>query len=446
MPSSRQTSEDVETMRKAIPAALQPTALSRDATAATLAAHRRRAWAWLWGGCAAMVAGLAVGPSADEAGISWLNEVAVFCVGGGPVVMTVGVATLVNCRRMRRALMTRPWAACTAVAIPLGQGAPRVVLRDPVSGGLLPLTVRTVQQRYHLAAPGPGGVLWWCGDPRAGGVLAQPGGEQLLWARPTRAERARRSDVQAAEHKGLLSRAHPPQPQAVVSDEPIQHREPDLSYAAMAAAASRLVFPDESPGRPHRDPDVRTVPWWRIRALLEISQLWPTAVNALRALALVLAWLLVRQAGLPILLVAAVLCGINALRFGYGMIVGIPAVKALARATRAPVPVPKRYVLLPGPDDGLVLVLFPAHGGPTDLPEAAMEVNPPGTPRHPWSGMPPLVGTAELHGWLDDGPTVVPWIDGRPLWPRQPYESVNPNDQRDRDYFVALVGDTVPEA
>ncbi|MEU6379328.1 hypothetical protein [Streptomyces sp. NPDC046909] len=428
-------------MRKAIPAVLQATALGLDATGAAVAGHRRRAWAWFWGGFAAIAAGLAVGPSADEAGISWLNEVAVFCVGGGPVAMTVGMATFVNCRRMRRALMTRPWSACAAVAIPLGQGAPRVVLRDPVSGGLVPLTVRTVQQRYHLAVPGSGGLLWWCGDPHTGGVLAQPGGAQLLWARPTRTQRARRSDVQAAQRRGLLSRAHPPQPQTVVSDEPTGSREPDLSYAAMAEAANRLVFPDDSMDRPHRGPDIRTAPWWRIRALLEISQLWPTAVNALGALVLVLAWLLVRQAGLPILLVIAVLCVVNALRFGYGMIVGVTEVKALARAARAPVPVPKRYVLLPGPDDGLVLVLFPAHGGPVGLPEAAMEVNAPGTPRRPWSNMPPLVGTAELHGWLDDGPTVVPWIDGRPLWPRHPFEPVNLGDRRDRDYLAAVIGD-----
>jgi hypothetical protein len=65
-------------MRKAIPAALQATALGLDATAAAVAGHRRRAWAWLCGGLAAIATGSAVGPSADEAGIGWLNEVAVF--------------------------------------------------------------------------------------------------------------------------------------------------------------------------------------------------------------------------------------------------------------------------------------------------------------------------------------------------------------------------------
>jgi hypothetical protein len=54
--------------------------------------------------------------------------------------------------------------------------------------------------------------------------------------------------------------------------------------------------------------------------------------------------------------------------------------------------------------------------------------------------MPTQVGIADLRGWVDDGPIVVPWIDGRPLWPRHQYETVNLNDQRVREYFAALVG------
>jgi hypothetical protein len=46
----------------------------------------------------------------------------------------------------------------------------------------------------------------------------------------------------------------------------------------------------------------------------------------------------------------------------------------------------------------------------------------------------------ELRGWLDDIPTVVPWIDGRPLWPRNPYEKVNLDDQQERDHFATLMG------
>ncbi|KUL42800.1 hypothetical protein [Streptomyces regalis] len=417
------------------------TGIAHPATAFALAGFRRRAWSWLGGGLGAMVVGLMVGPPADEAGIGWLNDIAVFCVGGGPVAAVVGVAALVNYRRMRRALSAHPWIACSAVGIPPRQGNPRTVLRHPLTGDVIPLSVRTLPQRYHLANPDPGGVLWWCGDARTGGVLAQPGGVDLLWAGRTRTGRRRRRDASTAEREGLLNRPRPRQPQTIGGDQLTQGREPDLSYAAMAEAARRLAIADEDGTAPHREPDIRGVPWWRVPALLEISYVWPTVVNAAFAIAMALTWwLLGKDRDIAVPLILAVLSGFNALRFGHRMIRGMPGVKALVRAARVPVPVPKRYVLLSGPDDGLVLVLFAAHGGPDDPPEAAMEVNPPGPRRHPRRGMPPVVGTVDLHGWLDAGPVVVPWIEGRPLWPRHAYESVNLNDRQDRDYFAALVG------
>ncbi|GAA3791734.1 hypothetical protein GCM10023083_29050 [Streptomyces phyllanthi] len=419
-----------------------PVAMALPRTALGLAGHRRHAWLWIGAGLSAVVIGLAVGPSADEAGIGWLSDMAVFCVGGGPVAVAVGGATLVNCRRMRRVLAAHPWTACAAVGIPPGLGSPRVVLRHPASGDLILLTVSTVAPRYHLANPDPGGVLWWCGDPRTGGVLAQPGGEGLLWARRTRTARTRRSDVQAAEQQGLMDRPSPVQPQTPAGDMAGHGKALDLSYAAMVEPAARRGFPGPDGASPPHAPDIRVLPpWWRVRALLEVSQLWPTAVNAAFAVAMLLTWwLLARDAEIDVPLILAALSAFNALRFGRRAVHGVPAVKALVRAARAPVPVPRRYVLLPGLDDGLVLVFFPAHGGPDDLPEAAMEVNPPGTSKHPWRGMPPQVGIADLRGWLDDGPTVVPWIEGRPLWPRHRYETVNLNDQQDREYFAALVG------
>ncbi|MFJ9005403.1 hypothetical protein [Streptomyces canus] len=410
------------------------------ATAAALAAARRRAWGWLVGGLVAVFGGLMVGPFADEVGVGWLSQIAVLCVGGGPVVVVVGVAALVNYRRIRRALSTYPWIACSAVAIPPAQGRPRTVLRDPRTNDVIPLSVRTLPQRYHLAHPGPGGVLWWCGDAPSGGVLAPPGGEQLLWARRPRTGRTRRRDMSTAERQGLLDRPQPPQPQIELGDLSAEGREPDLSYAAMAAAARRQAAVDEKEAVPRLG--LRAAPWWRVPALQEISLARATALNAVFAITMTLVWWgLDRGRGAVGLLGPAALSGFNALRFGHRMILeGIPDAKALARAARAPVPVPKRYVLLPGFDDGLVMVFFAAHGGPEDLPEAAMEVNPPDSSRHPRRGMPPAVGMAELHGWLDAGPTVVPWADGHPLWPRHAYEMVNLDDQRDRDYFAALAG------
>ncbi|MFI2721488.1 hypothetical protein ACH5AI_35095 [Streptomyces collinus] len=417
------------------------TALALPATTRAVAGHRRRAWGWLGTGITAVVVGLAVGPGADEAGIGWLRALAVFCVGCGPVAGAVGVAALVNSRHIGRAVAAHAWTACSAVAIPPRQGPPRVVLRHPADGSLIPLSVCTVASRYHLANPEPRGVLWWAGDPRTGGVIAPPGGKRLVRVRPTRSDQVRRRDAEAAVRHGLLTRPAPPQPQLAMLEPADQAQDLKLSYAALSEAARRFSRPGTDGHLARKGPDVRSVPWWRVRVLLEISQVQPAAVNAmLAAVLLLLWWLWAKDLQNHIPLLAGILSAGCALRFGLLALRTVPVVKALHRAARAPAPVPKRYVLLPGFDDGLVLVLFPAHGGPEDLPEATLEINPPGDPKHRWQGTPPPVGTLELRGWWDSVPTVVPWIDGRPLWPRYPYERVNLDDQRERDHFAALLG------
>ncbi|MFI7015225.1 hypothetical protein [Streptomyces sp. NPDC050164] len=139
------------------PGTRMTTALALPATTRAVADHRRRAWRRLGTGITAVAIGLAVGPGADEAGIGWLRALAVFCVGCGPVVAAVGVAALVNSRRIRRAVAAHAWMACSAVAIPPGQGPARVVLRHQAEGTLVPLSVRTVATRYHPANPDPRG-------------------------------------------------------------------------------------------------------------------------------------------------------------------------------------------------------------------------------------------------------------------------------------------------
>ncbi|MBQ0983038.1 hypothetical protein KBZ10_00475 [Streptomyces sp. F63] len=42
------------------------------------------------------------------------------------------------------------------------------------------------------------------------------------------------------------------------------------------------------------------------------------------------------------------------------------------------------------------------------------------------------MGEAELRGWLDRPPLVVPWIDDRPLWPQHPYEELSAHDPESR--------------
>lgn len=418
------------------------TALSLPRTALGLARYRRRAWRWMGAGVCVPVLGLAVGPSAHEAGLGPVSALAAFSVATGPLALLVGVAALVTSRRMRRALAAGPWVACTAVYAAARSEMPRVVLRPPGGDGLVPLSVRTVSTRYHLAAPEPGGVLWWCGDPRTGGVLARPGGSDPLWAHRTRSARPLRRGLVAAERQGLADRPDPvpsriPDPAGTVRPEAV-----DLSYAAVAAAAARMPLTRPSGGRVGK-PVTDVTRWWRVRALQEISQARPAAVNALAVLVTSLAWALLPDdmdiAFLPLL---AAVFAFNTIRFARAAMIGVPAVKEMARVASAPGSVPMRYVLLPGWEGELVLVLFAADGGPDAPPLAVLEVNPPGPGEDPWSGVPPQTGTADVRGRPEEGHTVVPCVDGHPLWPRHPYENVQPGDARDTAHLTALLTGT----
>lgn len=133
-------------------------------------------------------------------------------VGLGLSVLVMGVLIRIRSRRMRRVLGSAPWVAHASVATPLGSGAAAVVLAGgPEGDELLVLAPRTVQWRYHLVS-GPEGVLWWCGDARTGGVLAPPGGREVIWARPLGARKSRRI-LARPQVRNLPHRAVPEQPQ-----------------------------------------------------------------------------------------------------------------------------------------------------------------------------------------------------------------------------------------
>ncbi|MCZ0980209.1 hypothetical protein O1L60_17810 [Streptomyces diastatochromogenes] len=103
---------------------------------------------------------------------------------------------------MRRTLGAGAWSAHPAVAVGGASYSTTLVLRAPDGAGAWPLTVIATRPRYELLRPGPDGVLWWCGDPRVGGVLTPPGGGPLIWAKPLRGERARRQAVARARRRG----------------------------------------------------------------------------------------------------------------------------------------------------------------------------------------------------------------------------------------------------
>jgi hypothetical protein len=173
-------------------------------------AYRRRAGIWASAGTALFAAGVLLGGFVPT---DVFDDLAAGAIGLSTVMGSVGFGALVLARRMRRVLTTAPWRACAAVAVPRTLHAATVVLTDPVSGDAWPLKVVAVRQRYGLADPGPVGVLWWSGAPGRAGVLAPPGGEHLIWAKPVRGRLTRRRLVRQAESLGLAGRPRPRQPQ-----------------------------------------------------------------------------------------------------------------------------------------------------------------------------------------------------------------------------------------
>ncbi|MEU7293145.1 hypothetical protein AB0A76_08065 [Streptomyces exfoliatus] len=388
-------------------------ALERAGTAEALDRYRRRAALWVKAGAAVLAAGMALGVlSVDSPGADWVPEVLPYPLAGGGFALLLGLGAQRFARRMRRVLGAGDWSAHAVVALPKGV----VVLAGQEPGVLLPRQVVAVKERYARVEPGPDGVLWWCGDPRDGGVVAPPGGAELVWTRPVRRTGARRRAVALAELRGLAERP------AIGLPLPAAAASPALPYAALAEAALRQAVAAKPRRRPRwnrPEPDVRTVAWWRVRGLREISGLsWTAGSCAVSAALLGVTWLGgegVGMFGVLGLFMAAGAC-VNVFRL---LTSGVSAARLLARTAAAPVPVPKRYVVLADPYSGSpVLVVFAPHGGPGDPPEGALPLLRSSAPGEP-------TGEVELHGWLDQDargrPLVVARSGGRVLWPREPY-------------------------
>ncbi|MFF9136730.1 hypothetical protein ACF09G_04045 [Streptomyces albogriseolus] len=98
------------------------------------------------------------------------------------------------------------------------------------------------------------------------------------------------------------------------------------------------------------------------------------------------------------------------------------------------------YLLLPDPEDPakapLQLVFF---GEGENRPFALLEAVP-GRSRSRLVDWLPLEGTAELRSVPGESETVVPWVDGRPVWPRSPlFDLSDPEEERDfREYVEEL--------
>ncbi|MFE6599713.1 hypothetical protein ACFU9O_23055 [Streptomyces albidoflavus] len=216
-------------------------AFAQGETAASWYAYRRRAWVWLGVGCGLTGVGLA----AVELGAvaPFLEDLAMYplVLGGTAVVVALGALAIASA--MRRTLRRGTWTACLASAPPPGPWSPRLVLRTP--GGMREWVVVAVcvRQRFHLAVPPPSGVMWWCGDPDRGGVVAYPNAPALLWVRAVRMPGLARRDLRraaAAERPGrgvsAQPKGSPPAPLGVVTRV---RRRAVLRWGAVVCA---LVF------------------------------------------------------------------------------------------------------------------------------------------------------------------------------------------------------------
>ncbi|MFJ1579131.1 hypothetical protein [Streptomyces sp. NPDC088182] len=192
--------------------ASQNPALDVTDTAEALARYRARAGTWVRAGLAMLVGSGIIGLIAAGRGLHDVVELMPNLLALSLAALGMGLVSLRLSGRMRRHLAAAPWTVCVAVSVPRGWRAATVVLRDPATGELWPLTVWAVGSRYHPVRPAPGGVLWWCGDPRTGGVIALPGGTGLCWTRAVRGSGARQRTVRRAQRAGLLERQLPHTP------------------------------------------------------------------------------------------------------------------------------------------------------------------------------------------------------------------------------------------
>ncbi|MBC9718101.1 hypothetical protein H9Y04_36805 [Streptomyces sp. TRM66268-LWL] len=191
----------------------------------------------------------------------------------------------------------------------------------------------------------------------------------------------------------------------------------DLSYGTLSAFAHGQMLPPTGKEQPRR-PDVRSLPWWRVRALLELSSLRNALLQSTAAAVTTGIWW---WSGRHTLLPFAALLAIGATVDGVRAVRGVPAARALARAARSPHTLTRRYVLLHEAQyEGVSLVLFPLDAEAETLPESILDINFPGPAQHPHRGLPAPTGTVELHYVQEDlEPRIqVPCIEGQVLWPQ----------------------------
>jgi hypothetical protein len=124
----------------------------------------------------------------DDGPLSWILT---GLIGIGLVPFAGGVMALINTLRMKRSLRAHPWVAWKAAyrEIEMGtpNGNPTLYLGEHQEHAL---TLVAFNWRWSLVEDIS--LVWLAGDPERGGVVAPPGGLDLIWCRRPRTRRWRR--------------------------------------------------------------------------------------------------------------------------------------------------------------------------------------------------------------------------------------------------------------
>ncbi|MEU0936506.1 MULTISPECIES: hypothetical protein [unclassified Embleya] len=172
-------------------------ALSLHATARALRVYRLRAAVTTVIGLACTGTWFAILSTAEDGGDAAWGGWGTVPLVVGLVALVIGIGALVLGRRMRRTLARHPWVTCSCrFRDPAdGDGAwgpPLVIGHRAGDGTQYALTVVSMSHRWWHLHKCDGGDVWFAGDPAHGGVVSPPGGELLLWTRPSRLSRSSR--------------------------------------------------------------------------------------------------------------------------------------------------------------------------------------------------------------------------------------------------------------
>ncbi|GGT69336.1 hypothetical protein GCM10010226_54030 [Streptomyces phaeofaciens] len=207
----------------------------------------------------------------------------------------------------------------------------------------------------------------------------------------------------------------------------------ELTHAALLAAAVRSTAEPVRPRTPAPVVDGRgRLAWWRNRDLL-----------AAFGLPQIAAWtVFTALAGF-----AGVLHIFGGVTHGYFFLVcsvgGLVAVAMESRLARGVAGVadseqvrPMRWLLLREPDGGeAYMVLYPADGDPDQAPPMLLRLAKKRQARRL-----PSAGVADVRGLLRPRTVLVPWIDGSPVWTRDPVTALDLTTERDRARLTYLKG------